>query len=414
MTNYTKKLGIAVATVAIVVNGFVPLAAAGTSITVENNGSESNNDVVINTTQNTSVNQTNTANFTNNVDGDANTGDNTADKNTGGDVRIETGDASVNVTVNNSANQNYVSTDCCATGNTEVKVAGNGSDSNNTVNLYNKNRVDIDQDNDADFENNIKYLDAKTGNNDANDNTNGNVSVKTGDASVRVAVGNWANANSARVGGSADNGSDISLMIANNGADSDNDILVDQDSNTDVDQDNWADFDNRIDGDANSGDNDADDNTGGDVMIETGDAEVDVTVDNMANFNWADVNCGCTFGEGGLEVLVKGNGADSYNTVNGYFDSIDDLDQDNDADFDNDVKNSEAKTGNNDANDNTGSADSDPAIETGDADVNVDLSNSANTNGIGGDEPEWPELNLGGLNISLSFDLGDLLDALNL
>lgn len=415
MTDYKLKLSSAIATVAIVANAVVPSAFAGTTISISGNGADSNSGVVVNTTHSTSVNQNNTANFNNNIDGDANTGDNTADDNTGGDVQIKTGDASVNATVANSANQNWAQVDCCANGDTEVKISGNGSDSDNNVNYNVKNNVDVDQDNDADFDNNIKYLDAKSGNNDANDNTGGNVSVETGDASVKVAVSNWANANSARVGGGAHNdGSDVSLKILGNGSDSDNDIVVNNNSSTDVDQDNDADFDNNVDADANSGDNDADDNTGGEVMIETGDATVDVTVDNMANFNWADVNCGCVFGDGGLEVLVDGNGSDSDNNVNGYFNSDDEIDQDNDADFDNDVKYSEAETGNNDANDNTGEPGSDPAIETGDADVNVEVSNSANTNGVGGEEPEWPEFELGGINLSISFDLSDLLDALNL
>ena len=411
--NTKRRILTAVATVAIFANGLAPLAFAGTTITISGNAADSDNDVVVNNTQNTSVNQTNDADFDNNIDGDANTGGNDANQNNGGDVNVQTGDASVNVTVENSANQNWASIDCCTQGDTELKIGGNAADSNNTINLDVDNKVDVDQDNDAWFDNDVKYLDAKTGDNDANQNNGGDVNIQTGDASVTVAVSNWANANSARIGSNGD-GSSLSLKILNNAADSDNDILVDLNSTTDVDQDNYADFDNNIDGDANTGGNDANQNNGGDVLIDTGDASVDVSVDNMANFNWADLNCGCLFGEGGLEVLVEGNGYNSDNNVNGDFDSDQDADQDNDAWFDNDVKYLDAKTGDNDANQNNSGGNGDPSVETGDADVNVDVSNSANTNGIGGDEPEWPEWNWGGLNISISFDLGDLLDALSL
>ena len=322
--NTKRRILTAVATVAIFANGLAPLAFAGTTITISGNAADSDNDVVVNNTQNTSVNQTNDAHFDNDIDGDAN-----------------------------------------------------------------------------------------TGGNDANQNNGGDVNVQTGDASVTVGVSNWANANSARIGSNGD-GSSLSLKILNNAADSDNDILVDLNSTTDVDQDNWADFDNDIDGDAKTGGNDANQNNGGNVLIDTGDASVDVNVDNMANFNWADLNCGCLFGEGGLEVLVEGNAYNSDNNVNGDFDSDQDADQDNDAWFDNDVKNSDAETGDNYANQNNSGGNGDPSVETGDADVDVDVSNEANLNGIGGDEPEWPEWNWGGLSISLSFDLGDLLAALNL
>ena len=411
-----RKIATAIATGAILANALVPMAYAGTEITISGNGADSNNDAVVEVENDTNVTQSNTANFDNNIDGDANTGDNDANKNTGGDVTVKTGDATVNATVNNSANQNWAEVDCCSNNNLEIKISGNGADSDNTVNYDNAGRegndINIDQHNYAYFDNDIKYLDAKTGNNDANENTGGNVEIDTGDASVTVAVTNWANANSARVG-NGDGGSTLSLWILDNGADSDNDIVVDLESDVDVHQGNRAHFDNDVDADANTGDNDANENTGGDVEVTTGDATVDVTVDNMANFNWADLNCGCLLDD--LTVKVDGNGHNSDNTVNVDLDSDQDADQHNSADFDNDVKKLDADTGNNDADENTGEG-GDPSVDTGDADVTVDVSNSANMNGIGGEGPdwEWPDWDLGGLSISISFDLGDLLDALGL
>jgi hypothetical protein len=414
MTNYTKKIGVLVTTVAIVANGIMPAAAfADTTITVTGNGADSYNGVKTEVKQETKVEQNNNANFTNNISGNANTGSNDANKNTGGDVNIKTGDASVDATVSNSANTNEAAIDCCASnGNTEIKVAGNGADSENVVGYETKSENKIDQNNDADFDNNVKHLYAKTGNNDANKNTGGDVSVETGDASVKVAVTNWANANSARIGGAHDNGNDVSLIILENGADSDNSIKVEMESESEIDQDNEADFDNNIGGSANSGDNDADKNTGGEVMIETGDATVDVTVDNMANFNWADLNCGCTVGD--LTAKIAGNGYDSENAIEGEFESEQNVEQDNDADFNNNVKYLDAETGNNDSDKNTGYEGSDPSIETGDADVTVNAANSANMNSVGSEGPEWPEMNVGGVHVSLDFDLGDLLDALGL
>lgn len=414
MTLNKKTLGVLVTTVALVANGFVPAAAlADTTITVSGNGADSYNGVTTEVKQETKVEQNNNANFTNNISGSANTGSNDANKNTGGDVNIKTGDASVDASVSNTANQNVANVDCCASnGDTKITVSGNGDDSKNAVQYESKSENNIEQDNDADFNNNVNNLYAKTGNNDANRNTGGDVSVETGDASVKVAVSNWANANSARIGGDDHEGGDVSLLILENGSDSDNSIKVEMESENEVEQDNDADFYNNIGGSANSGDNDANRNTGGEVMIETGDATVDVTVDNMANFNWADINCGCTVGD--LTAKVEGNGFDSENAIQGEFESENEVEQDNDADFNNNVNELEAKTGNNDSDRNTGYEGSDPSIHTGDADVTVGAENSANMNSVGGEEPEWPEFDMAGIHVSLNFNLSDLMDALGL
>ena len=413
MTNYSKKFVTAIATVAVVANAFVPAAFASTTIQISGNGAESENGAVVNNTQTTSVSQSNTANFTNNVSGNATTGNNDANKNTGGAVTVKTGDASVNNTVANSANQNYANVSCnCNQGDTLVKVSGNGADSSNTANLNNVNNVNVGQGNNADFNNHV-WGTAQTGNNDANKNTGGNVSVETGDASVNNHVSNWANSNSAKVGGNGLGGNSMSLMIVGNGADSENGILVNDINSATVSQSNNADFDNYVGGKANSGDNDANKNTGGAVSIETGDASVDTSVDNMANFNWADLNCGCTF-DGGLTVKVDGNGYDSENTVNGNFISNQVAGQGNNADFNNHVKHLNAATGNNDADKNTGGVYDDPSIETGDASTGADVSNTANLNSLGGNMPTMPSWNMGGVNLSINFNLSQLLAALGL
>src|SRR3990167_3077858 len=228
MTDYTKKLGTAIATVAILANAALPVAFAGTTITISNNGADSDNDATVDVNQDTDINQSNDADFNNYIDGDANTGDNDANQNNGGSVNVQTGNASVNATVQNSANQNWANVDCCANNDLEVKIGHNGADSNNTIDVDRDSDVDVDQDNDADFDNYIKYLDAKTGNNDANQNNGGDVNVQTGDASVTVAVSNWANSNSARVGSAGDE-ANVSLKILDNAADSDNDITLDLD-----------------------------------------------------------------------------------------------------------------------------------------------------------------------------------------
>lgn len=392
-----KRIATAVATGALLLNSFATPAFAATTITLSGNGTDSNNTANINLTKTATVVQNNTANVTNKVDVDAETGDNDANDNTGGDVEIKTGDSDVAVAVKNMLNSNSASIDCCTNGDTSVKIADNGSDSDNNVDLDQEASNGVFQDNNADVENKV-YVDGKTGNNDAEDNTNGDVSVETGDSDVSVGVLNFVNSNWAKIGGGDSEGSSLSLWILGNGTDSDNDIDADLSSENVVTQNNDADVYNKVDVEAETGDNDANDNTGGEVSIETGDADVNTLVANVGNFNWAELGCDCLFDD--LTAKIADNGSDTDNDIdldlssgkdNGVF-------QDNGADLENELDELEAQTGDNDAEDNTGGSEGhDPAIETGDAGVDSEVVNQFNSNqaGIGGDfefDFDWEEM----------------------
>jgi hypothetical protein len=392
-----KRIATAVATGALLLNSFATPAFAATTITLSGNGSDSTNNATINLTKTATVVQNNTANVTNKVDVEAETGDNDANDNTGGDVNIKTGDSDVAVAVKNMLNMNSASIDCCAKGDTSVKIADNGSDSDNDVDLDWTSSNGVYQDNDADVDNKV-YVDGDTGDNDANDNTNGDVSVETGDSEVSVGVLNFLNSNFAKIGGGDDEGSSLSLWILGNGSNSDNYIDADLENENVVTQDNAANVDNKVDVEAETGDNDANDNTGGEVSIETGDADVEALVANVGNFNWAELGCDCLFDD--LTAKIADNGSDTDNDIdldlsdgknNGVF-------QDNGAYLDNDLDELEAQTGDNEAEDNTGGSEgNDPAIETGDAGVEAEVVNQFNSNtaGIGGDfefEFDWEEL----------------------
>jgi len=381
MTNYKTRIATAIATGSVLLHALAPMTLAATEIRITGNGSDSNN--TANVSQNSSLNvvQNNTANVNNNVTVNATTGSNNANDNTGGDVEIETGDASTDVTVKNALNSNAADVQNCGAcaGDTKVVISGNGSDSDNDVDLDQSHSTNVFQYNNADIDNDVD-VDAETGDNDANDNTGGDVKIKTGDADTTVKIMTAANANSAVVGG-GDEAGEVSAYIVGNGSDADNDVNLGFYSSLVLTQDNDADVDNDVDVDAETGDNDANDNTGGDVIIDTGDADADVTVDNMVNFNAADAGCGCVF-----DVLAKidGNGSDSDSEIYGNFGDATSLFQDNGADLDNDVD-VDGDTGDNEADDNTGAVDgvSDPAITTGDADATVHTENSGNQNVIG-------------------------------
>ena len=147
--DYKRKIGTAIATGALLLNAFAPLAFAETTITINGNGSGSNNDANVSLNQETKVEQKNDAQVNNDVEVNADTGDNDANNNTGGDVSIDTGNAEGNVNVTNSLNANSASVDCCNTGDSTVKISGNGSNSDNNVNLDMDNKTEVKQDNKA-------------------------------------------------------------------------------------------------------------------------------------------------------------------------------------------------------------------------------------------------------------------------
>jgi len=94
----------------------------------------------------------------------------------------------------------------------------------------------------------------------------------------------------------------VTIEVSGNGSDSDNTVNYTQENEVEIEQENEADITNNIEVDANSGNNEAEDNTGGDVTIKTGKAEANVTVNNSANLNQAEVNACCP---GDVEVSFK-------------------------------------------------------------------------------------------------------------
>lgn len=167
-------------------------------VSVSGNGADSTNNIAVSASQTTSILQTNTADITNNVNADANTGNNSANDNTGGDTSINTGNAATAVNLNNSANSNTLDIGCCEAISTSVKIAGNGSGSTNYVDLrFSNNRYVLVQ-NRLNIYNDI-YANANTGGNEANGNTGGNTTINTGNANVSVNVSNSGNVNQTSV-----------------------------------------------------------------------------------------------------------------------------------------------------------------------------------------------------------------------
>ena len=414
-----RRLVTGIATTAILLNTLTPMVFADTTLTISGNGADSDNEIEVKTTQSVQVQQSNDADVHNFVNADASTGGNEADRNTGGDVKIDTGNANSTVNVGNTLNSNSADVDCntCG-GDVTAKISGNGEDSDNEIELggwKSENGVSILQTNDADVHNYVN-ADAKTGGNEAERNTGGKVTINTGNAKSDVTVSTVANANSATVGGSSD-GSSIEAIISGNGADSDNEIERDPRNSISIWQANDADVHNRVYADAKTGYNEAERNTGGDVKIDTGDATAKVKVNNKVNFNYADADC-C---ELSITAKISGNGEDSDNEIEaknlsseiviaqGGWTKVGHkwLKLGNDADLHNYVG-ADAKTGKNEVEKTTGVPDDPDEIWTGNAISDVTVTNTANKNVFGAD-PEWEMPDFSGINLELNFSLGDLL-----
>lgn len=412
MTNLKKQIFATAASGFMLLNLVTP-AFAETSITISTNGDSSDNTVNVSREPTTTVVQSNTANVTNNVSSNASTGGNDANRNTGSDVTIDTGSAYSSTTVQNELNLNRVRVDgCCDGGDVEVLIEKNGVDSVNSSDLDLKGTTDVYQDNYADVRN---YVDsnAKTGYNDANRNTGASVSIYTGDAKAVADVSTTANANIALIGGRSNEGGSLSVDIIGNGDSSENTGDVDLSPSILLVQENNARVRNNVDADAVTGKNDANRNTGGEFIIDTGMAWADVEVDTLANFNLASVDCECLFDD--VDVDINKNGVDSDSSIDvdlggelevfqGGKGAGNALELSNEAD-------SDAKSGKNDLNRNTGDPNGDPLIFTGNARSNTRVENTGNVNLFGpGLDWELP----GGVELDLHFDLNGLLGMLHI
>jgi len=420
MTKLERRITTAIATGSILLQMALPTFAA-TELVISGNGSDSTSGIAVEQGGSTQVQQTNNTVITNNIDVKADTGDNEAEDNTGGEVSVESGNASATVSVTNVANQNTANVESCdCEEDVTVTIEGNGTDSDNGVELGLGHSTSVVQNNQAVLYNNVE-VDAKTGDNKAEDNTGGDVSVDSGDADATVSVSNMANMNSASIAPANGGEGSVELLISGNGSDSDNGIKLGLGGLTQLAQQNSTWITNKLDVDAETGDNEAEDNTGGEVSVESGDATVDVSVDNMAGFNWANIEDCC------LEDIfakIAGNGTDSENYISASLGGGLQVLQDNSCGlgesglrfffmggcFNNDLE-VDALTGDNDAEDNTGEPGSDPEVVSGSAIVDVEVDNMGGSNEYGSGAPdwEWP----GESNVSIHFDISELMELLS-
>lgn len=166
------------------------MAFADTTAEISGNGADSTNTIIIKNKCETVVDQTNKTDVNTEVTASANTGSNSASNNTGGDVTIDTGNASNAVTVDVTGGSNSAtvpSDQCCCQSTTDTIISGNGEGSTNYVKVKSKKLNSVTQYSKTKVKTKSS-LKAKTGKNTADDNTGGVVEVKTGNADNTVDV----------------------------------------------------------------------------------------------------------------------------------------------------------------------------------------------------------------------------------
>jgi len=323
----------------------------------------------------------------------------------------------------------------CGNGDIFIVNTGNGANSNNFNELTIENNNDLDQLNNGTVVNNLDLY-ADSGNNDANKNTGGDIDITTGDANVAANLLTFLNNNIAGgvmygvvnifgdlIGdiilpddvfdsfGCSTCGQDLAVSNIGNGSGSDNNTELNLTNNDDINQMNNGNIINNLTLSAETGENDSNKNTGGDINIETGDSSLEATILNIANMNLIGGNMwlvvineagnwiGKLFGadqygklagsqgiefaidpNGTINVTNSGNGADSANNNIVNIENNNNINQTNIGTIENNL-NLTANTGKNSANKNTNG---DINISTGDANVLVNVINYLNNNIVGG------------------------------
>lgn len=158
--------------------------------------------------------------------------------------------------------------------------------------------------------------------------------VNTGDAKSDVKVTTEAGMNKLDLGGFSFGDTDVE--ISDNGAFSDNFVVVNNYNRFTVNQTNNTTVNNNINVNADTGGNFAFGNSRGDTEIRTGDATSNVVVETKAGIN--ELKLDCDDCNNSTSVEVSDNSAFSDNTVRINNNNRLDIDQDNDTDVDNDVE----------------------------------------------------------------------------
>lgn len=174
------------------------------------------------------------------------------------------------------------------------------------------------------------------------------------------------------------------ITVSGNAADSSNNVNISSSQSNEVAQTNNAQVSNQVELSSNTGDNTASENNGGDVNIDTGNANATSEIVNAGiNQSYTQIDC-CPQD---TTLQIKGNGSDSNNNITYSQNSNTNVNVNNSASINNYVKGT-ANTGYNTANENnygsvsivTGNIDAQDVIKN----TSINISEVKAPNGVGG------------------------------
>lgn len=311
------------------------------------------------------VTVTNDGDVDNDMNADVDTGDNEQNMNTtGGDLESGMVDASADLEA--VVNEGFGLCGCPFGGDEDQDVRADflnrltGYDSRNINTLDVDNNGDVRVRNTADILNRLS-LDADTGDNEQNMNTTAG-DLTSGDVTAEFGISNWANTSE----GSSSNGGSTSVDVTaendTTGAESTNRNTVRVNNASEKRLTNRADIRNRINVDADTGDNEQNKNTTA-GSLTSGSVDVETDIVNVANTG----EC-CPSGGNNSSVSADlsndTTGYDSTNENRVTVNNSGDKTVTNNADVDNDL-NVDADTGDNEQNQNTSGGD----VTSGDVSV---------------------------------------------
>lgn len=322
-----KKLATIAASAALLVAAVLPVAAAN-SCTNGTTGPFSTNNCSINNTSNVTVNNVNDSVVINNIRSVANTGGNSASRNTLGGS-ITTGNAVLNTTVGTVTNVNTTNITGGPgmgnnSGSNNITGPGNGStNGTNDVLIENRQLVNVDNQNTSYVLNNVFAL-AGTGMNNADENTGPGV-IRTGNAGLLLNVNTHNNDNLTNVAAGTGGSGVNSAGNSTTGPFSINDVTISNLADIRVRNYNDMVVNNTVDAIAGTGRNSASTNTlGGNITTGNAGAGVGVNTEGNINTSLVSVPMFSASNEGGNGVTGPGSSNDS-NLNNDYNVGVDNM-----------------------------------------------------------------------------------------
>lgn len=252
----------------------------------------------------------------------------------------------------------------------ELSITENGEGSSSVVEVASSSETNVVQTGNADVVNNVQAT-ADTGNNTISNSTtpSGENTIETGDSKTVVNVVTEVNSNQVNTSNCCDNKEGSSVVVANNGSNSNNAVTVAAVSNVSVVSNQTGNISTNISAKSNTGNNSIKESSGNN-SIKTGNAKTVVSSTTVVNSAFVNVSQQTPLA---LAIVIKNNGSDSNQKVAVSFINNRSIEILNSANIENKIT-ATSNTGDNTISNGLGGA----SISTGEATTIITSTNIAN------------------------------------